>query len=333
MRAIVRAWRELTSAARGGPGTGTLIACSGGADSMALVVALSRAGERERAGLVVGHVVHDLRSEVEAFADRDAVRALAAIVELAFVEASVFVRDAGENLEAAARKARYRALGELARRHGLGHVATAHHAEDQLETMLMALVRGAGARGLSGMPERRAMGVGGDGRGGVLLVRPMLRAAGIGKAVCQQICGDAGVAWREDASNGDTSKLRSAIRHRILPELLAIRPAAAARAVEAASVLRDAQRLIDRRAGRVVRGGVLRSRLAGETAAVVGEVVRRLCMEASGGVGADAWGRRAMGPVVRAIREGRPGVRIFTLRGVDIRIDERTVTASRKGTT
>lgn len=294
---------------------------------MALAVALAQAGRRERAGLTVGHVVHDLRPVDETLADRDAVRSLAGELGLPFVEAAVVVRAAGGNLEGGARRERYRALVELAARVGAGHVATAHHAEDQLETMLMAMVRGAGPRGLAGMPQRRALA------SGVVLIRPMLRAAGIDKAACKGICDAAGVAWREDASNADMSRLRSAIRHRILPELLNVRPAAAKRAGEAAGLLMDAQGLVERRALRIIRDGADRARLAKESDAVVGEVVRQLCRKASGALGADGWGRRALEPVLRAIRDGREDVRTFTLRGVVVRVDGHTVTASRKGMT
>ena len=140
---VVARWRRLTGGAR------TLVACSGGADSVALLLMLRAATD----DLVAGHVVHDLRPRDEALADRDAVRGLADACGVPFV--SEEVRVPAGNAEGMARTARYEALARMAQEHGCASVASAHHAGDQLEGVVMALVRGAGVRGLGGAQEIR----------------------------------------------------------------------------------------------------------------------------------------------------------------------------------
>ena len=244
--AIVRAWRRQTTLrkrdGKEAQGGRTLVGCSGGADSVALLLALAAATDR----LVVGHVVHDLRPREEALADREFVRDLAERLGLEFAEAEVGVKakrkergakggSGTRNVEALARRARYAALMEMAGERGIRFVAVAHHADDQLETVVMSLLRGSGPAGLSGMPERRVLGWPDELR--VWLVRPMLGAVirgGITREVCRRMCERAGIAWREDATNADTSRLRSAVRHRVVPVLKEIRPSAAERATSAA---------------------------------------------------------------------------------------------------
>ncbi|VAX42586.1 tRNA(Ile)-lysidine synthetase, partial [hydrothermal vent metagenome] len=172
-RGVVARWRALTG---GQPADDhdrrTLVACSGGADSVALVLMLA-AGGGVGSEIVVGHVLHDLRSADETAADRDLVAGLAARLGLRFVEAPVTVRDQPGNAEGNAREARYHQLERLAWETGCPFVATAHHANDQVETMLMAMLRGAGVGGMAGMEPRRGLG-----ERGIALVRPMLEIGG-----------------------------------------------------------------------------------------------------------------------------------------------------------
>src|SRR5262245_14043976 len=123
IRRIIRAWRELT----GGKDVRdakrrTLIACSGGADSRALALALAAASNN----LIVGHVVHDVRPESESLTDRDAARDVAHFTGLDFRDRSIQVRSLAGNTEANARRLRYAALLDLAREHACIAVATAH---------------------------------------------------------------------------------------------------------------------------------------------------------------------------------------------------------------
>lgn len=299
----MRAWRRLVDA---GP---SLIACSGGADSTALTLALAASvGERIR----VGHVVHDMRSDEEALADRDAVRSLAAALGLGFSERSVRV-PAG-NAEAGARAARLCALAEMAKEFGCATVATAHHAGDQFETVLMALARGAGPGGLAGMARSRPIGA-----AGVRLIRPML---GIERADAERVCRLAGVVWREDATNEDRSRLRSALRHEVIPPLRAHRPGAVRRAAASAELLADAAGLVEDRAREVFGGGLSwpRETLAAQRRIVVGAGLRGAWAGLTGGEGADRLSRAIVDAAIDAIADGRSDRRVFHWPGC-VRID------------
>lgn len=329
-REVVLAWRRLTSgegaSGRVGPGEATLVACSGGADSSALVLALAASAKPGR--VIVAHVVHDMRPAAESLADRDAARELAAAVGAPFVEASVRAREAGGNLEAASRRLRYAALARLARDRGVRCVATAHHGGDQVESVLMGLLRGSGPRGLGGVAPSRWLDRGRD----VRLVRPML---GVGRADCERICRVAGWVWREDTTNADRTRLRSALRHGVARELAALRPGSERRVAAAAEVLRDAAGVVADRAAEVLaaaerREGHVqweRARLAKERAVVVGEALRMAAGELLGGErGMDRLTLRAVGPVVRAIRGAGRSPREFQWKGIGVRVTARAVT-------
>lgn len=326
MAAVVRAWRRLTALRNQGKERGaggrTLVGCSGGADSVSLVLALASATDR----VVVGHVVHDLRPRKEALADRDFVRDLAERLGLEFAEASVKVkrkRGAGtRNLEALARRARYDALLEMAGERGIRFVAAAHHADDQLETVVMSLLRGSGPAGLSGMPERRVLGWLDERR--VWLVRPMLGAVirgGITREVCRRMCERAGVTWRDDTTNTDVSRLRAAVRHRVVPVLRDIRPSAAERATSAARLSSGIARLVGRIVTECIEAGhergstggycVPRMLVAERGEVVAGEAVRRMYGMVVGRKGYDALTARALGPIVRAVMDDDPEKRDF----------------------
>jgi tRNA(Ile)-lysidine synthase TilS/MesJ len=122
----------------------TLIACSGGADSSGLVLGLAAAVSEPADLFVVAHIVHDMRTPREALADRDSARDLAATLGLPFAEDHIRVK--GGNAEANRPPPPLPGLAALAKTHGCPYIATAHHADDQLETILMGLLRGSGPR-------------------------------------------------------------------------------------------------------------------------------------------------------------------------------------------
>ena len=188
-------------------GARLLFAVSGGSDSVGLLRAAkewARGAERQA---LVGHVNHGLRGGV---CDADAawVEALCASVglESEVVQVSLAVASS----EGAAREARYRALEGLADEHGCQAVVTAHTSDDQVDTVLHHVIRGAGMAGLSGMSEL------GRTPAGKVLVRPFLSVSreGIRKWLVER-----GQEWREDASNADTGFTRNRIRHELLPLL------------------------------------------------------------------------------------------------------------------
>lgn len=192
------------------PGVPVVVAVSGGADSVALWSLLAGAG---RWPLVVWHLDHALRAE--SAADAASVQALAGrlparAVEIERREIASLARAWGCGLEEAGRRARYAGLEACARRHGAPAVATAHHRDDQAETVLHQLLRGAGPHGATGMPARRALAP------GIAVVRPLLGAP---RRDLRAHLAAAGLDWREDASNGDCGFHRNWLRHRVLPDL------------------------------------------------------------------------------------------------------------------
>lgn len=321
VRRIVSAWRTLHP----DPDRPTLVACSAGADSSALLLALRTATDR----LVAAHIRHDLRPDPESEGDLEAARSLAESLGVPFRHDAVRVRELGGNAEAEARKARYAALLKIAAEEGCASIALAHHAEDQLETVLMALLRGSGPKGLSGMPPSRT-----DSESGVAIIRPMLR---VRRAEAEGICRASGWAWREDATNLDTDRLRAGLRHLVLPRLIELRPDAPLRACDAADLLRGCQDLIEQSAGvlteSVERDGAsarLDRAAAKETSPVVlGQWLRDELQRISVGMGMDRVRAREVAKVCRAIGDGSGEVRVFTLGPGVVRVERVCVVVER----
>lgn len=185
--------------------TGPLgLAVSGGPDSLALML-LAHAALPGR--IAVASIDHGLRPE--AAGEVALVERLAAIRGIPFTAISLPSRDKGQpgNLQAQARAGRYAALAEWARGSGLGAVATAHHADDQAETLLMRLNRGSGLAGLAGV-RARAVIEGSD----ILLLRPLL---GWRKAELEALVTAAGITAVHDPSNANPDFERAAIRARL----------------------------------------------------------------------------------------------------------------------
>jgi tRNA(Ile)-lysidine synthase len=205
VRAAVR--RALIPLPPGGP---VLVACSGGADSLALAAATAfvapRLG-RDPALITVDHGLQPGSSEVA-----DAVRRWAQDAGFEPVEvAAVRVTDRGLGPEAAAREARYAVLTGAARRLGAAALLLGHTRDDQAETVLLAMARGAGPRGLAGMPAARHVD-------GVCLMRPLLD---VSRDETRKACAALGLTPWEDPHNVDPSYARSRVRSAVLPALSA----------------------------------------------------------------------------------------------------------------
>lgn len=175
-----------------------VVACSGGADSIALLVLAAEAG----LGPIAVHIDHGLR--VDSAADAEVVAAAADALGVPWQSVAVAVGDGG-NLEARARDARYAAL--RAARHGLHAtvILVAHTADDQAETVLLNFLRGSGSAGLAGMAARR-----GD------IVRPLLQ---LRRADVRAVALGRGLQVVDDPTNADVRWRRAWIRHEALPIL------------------------------------------------------------------------------------------------------------------
>lgn len=178
-----------------------IVAYSGGLDSHVLLHALSRLGVT----LAAVHVHHGLSRHADLWAEH--CQAQCAALRVPCTVMRVQVPRVGGGLEAAARDARYAALEQVL---GTGEMLlTAHHQDDQAETLLLMLLRGAGVAGLSAMPAVRSFGSG-------LLGRPLLE---LPRAVLHDYAVVHALSWVDDESNYDTDLDRNYLRHEVLPVL------------------------------------------------------------------------------------------------------------------
>ncbi len=226
------------------PGAGVLVAVSGGADSTALVYLLREASSRlgiQLAGLA--HFNHLLRGAASD-ADERFCRELAGGLGLRFEADRGDVRAAarrrGTSVEDAGRQLRYEFFEEARERTGASHVAVGHTRDDQAETVLLNLLRGAGTAGLGGMPARRGS-----------IVRPLLDCT---HRELVEWLAEGGIPFREDETNCDRRFLRNRVRHEILPALTAVVPSASDAIARAAEINRvDAEFLDELAAGELAR--------------------------------------------------------------------------------
>jgi tRNA(Ile)-lysidine synthase len=224
LRATLGGWAAMRQPPR------VTVAFSGGLDSTVLLAALCRLELPQPIRAAhVDHGIHPQSAEWSAHCAR-----VAAAFGAAFVAVRVAVdRSAGQGLEAAAREARYRALGELLAPDEW--LLTAHHGDDQLETLLLRLLRGTGVRGLRGIIPFAPFGVGSLGRPLLTRTRAELRAQALAWTL----------SWIEDPSNREPHHDRNYLRLHVLPALLARWPEAANRAERLAEQMGDAERLLD----------------------------------------------------------------------------------------
>ncbi|MBA2480805.1 MAG: tRNA lysidine(34) synthetase TilS [Planctomycetes bacterium] len=215
-------------------GATVLVAVSGGADSVVLWDILARA---QRWTVVAYHLDHALRDAsavdaafVLALAQDFAAAGIATRALCERVEIARLAADWRCGLEAAGRRHRYARLEQIAGDVTAAAVVTAHHRDDQAETVLMNLLRGSGRSGHRGIPALRRLGA-------VPLIRPLLPYA---RSRLRAYARERGLSWREDASNDDERFRRNVVRRRVLPVLEAACPGTA----EALIALSDAPEII-----------------------------------------------------------------------------------------
>ena len=208
------------------PGSRLLVALSGGSDSVALLHLLhDLATDGGFSVAAVAHVNHHLRATAgrdEAFC-REFVARLGYPLEVAHVDVAARARRDALSIEEAARQERYRSLREAAGRYQATAIATGHTRDDQVETLLMKLGRGAGLSGLGGVYPRRYD-----------LVRPLLE---VSRAALRDHLQQAGESWVEDETNADLGNPRNRIRHTVVPAIEAALGPAALDAFARATVL------------------------------------------------------------------------------------------------
>lgn len=213
-----------------------LVGVSGGADSLALLVGLKSLGYR----LIVAHLDHGLRAE--AGGDADFVRDLAKAYGLPFVDERVQIQKevdcTGQSIEEAARNKRYQFLFQQARIFKAQAVAVGHHADDQVETVLMHFLRGAALPGLSGMPYRTIIPLWDDE---IPLVRPLLD---LWREEIDTFVAEQNLVPRMDHSNLDTTYFRNRLRHELIPQLETYNRRFRRVALRMVEVLREEEQLL-----------------------------------------------------------------------------------------
>jgi tRNA(Ile)-lysidine synthase len=225
-------------------GARVVVGLSGGVDSVALLHVLVRVAPAMSVTPAAVHVHHGLSPHADEWAQFCAKLCRDLGVELTEVRVHVD-RRSKLGIEGAAREARYAVF----RQQRGDAIALAHHADDQAETLLMQLLRGAGVRGLSAMPSLRTL----DPVTGSRLLRPWLALT---RRQIRAYADSASLSWVEDESNSDEAFDRSFLRVRVLPELVARYPGLRETLGRAAQNLGDAAQLLDDLAARDASGAV-----------------------------------------------------------------------------
>jgi tRNA(Ile)-lysidine synthase len=251
------------------PGQRLAVALSGGADSTALLLALLEANaEKDALGLVLSaiHIHHNLRGP-EADADQAFVEDLCAThsipVSVERVDTPARQQSTGEGLEEAARELRYAAFRNHLAENRADAIATAHTLDDQAETVLLKLLRGAWTEGLAAIspvldvsetpPTRSAnLGQPQQTRGAVL--RPLLRTR---RADIESFLRERKQPWRDDSSNRDLTLTRNRLRHEILPVLRTVNPSLDETLARTAEIARDDHAFWRAEVARILPGLIL----------------------------------------------------------------------------
>ena len=223
-------------------GKTVLCALSGGIDSMALLHVLAGLQEPMGFSLVAAHYNHRLRGE-ESQRDADFVRQYCTgqQIPLIFGEGDVkrLAETQGKGIEETARSLRYAFLEDAAAKCGAVRIVTAHHADDNVETLLLHLVRGSGLRGLSGIPPVRGM-----------IVRPLLSTT---REEIEDYVGRNAIPSVEDSSNEDRSFSRNRLRHEVMPILRELNPKLAQTVSATVKSLRQDEVYLEARAAELFR--------------------------------------------------------------------------------
>ena len=215
------------------------VAYSGGLDSAALLHLAHRASQKSGVRLIALHIHHGLSAHADAWLAH--CEAACAELGIAFATRCVQLGDtAATGVEAAARSRRYAALGALCRAHQVSLLLTAHHQDDQAETVLLQLLRGSGVAGLSGMDTANtAEALLGDNE--LIMARPLLSFS---RASLATFVAHENIAVIDDDSNADSRFARNALRHHVMPVLANYFSGFQQRLARTAGHAQSAQRLL-----------------------------------------------------------------------------------------
>lgn len=205
-----------------------VVGVSGGPDSLTLLHVLTRLVPIEN--VVVAHLDHGLRPGSASEAANVGAMARGVRYYSERVDVTQLSKDRRHTVEEAGRMARYDFLARVARQEGARHIAVGHHADDQVETVLMHLLRGSGPAGLRGMETAGAV----PGQPDLTLLRPLLQ---VSRPDIEQYCAEHGLNPILDESNSDVAFFRNRLRNELLPALEAYNPQVRQRIREMAVVI------------------------------------------------------------------------------------------------
>lgn len=240
LRRIRDGYRSPAALAGLEPDAPLLLGLSGGADSRLLLHLLAKECKENGALMHLCHVHHGIRAE-EADRDEHFCRALATEygLPLHVVHANVpaMAQRSGESLEAVARQLRYSSFADIMQQEGIPLLVTAHNANDQLETMLLHLVRGCSLGGLGGISPARSF----EAVSGAMLVRPLLSCS---KADILSACEELKLSFVTDSTNEDTAYARNLLRAQVIPTLSSLHAHPEQQALRTAESLREDEQLL-----------------------------------------------------------------------------------------
>jgi tRNA(Ile)-lysidine synthase len=212
------------------PGQSVLLAVSGGVDSMAMLHLFSKLCGQLKLRLSVIHVNHQLRGE-ESMGDEKFVQSASEYYRIPFycerIDVLSYAHEHGLSKQLAARQLRYQCFEHIRTEASADAVATAHHADDNAETILLNILRGTGIRGLAGIPPKREAGC---------IIRPLLFAA---RKEIEAYALEQGIKYRNDSSNSSMAYRRNELRHAILPVLQKRHPRIVKTLNQIAGTMRD----------------------------------------------------------------------------------------------
>ena len=256
-----------------------LVALSGGADSTALLLSLHRLFQEGRIrGLFAAHLNHGIRGE-SALGDQRFCVSLCNRLEIPLAveqaDAPAHAKATGQTLEQAARELRYAFLERARVQFGASVIATAHHRDDQAETLLLHLIRGSGTTGLGGMKPRNG-----------LIVRPMLKTS---REEILRYLAEQGEPYCEDETNAENAAARNRIRNELLPLLATYNPSIREALAKSAELFAQDDELLNQLADEAEREislgeGLKREELAGLPLPIASRIVRKRLYSLCGSV-------------------------------------------------
>ena len=305
-----------------------LLGLSGGADSSALLIMLAEYAKQVGSRIYAAHLNHGIRGD-EADRDEQFCKELCSRVGVEFFSKKLDIPSiasaSGESVETAARNARYDFFYKIMKEMGIKILATAHNADDNLETLLFNIARGTGLGGLCGIPESRPIG-------DCVVIRPILTME---KEKIISFCENNGLSFVTDSTNADNEYTRNKIRNRIIPILKEINPNAVRNASRMTESLKDDSLCLQSMADWFVEelGGnysIELEKLCGSPSSIVNRALIRLYDEITGGKSLEATHINA---IKELAKKGIPHSSISLPNGIEARVENDRLCLLTKGNT